>query len=99
MGGPSIVFAIFGVLSLLGSAVSLGMTFLAYAMGDPWSPPHTVSFFSRVFGHGLSGFSFLDSIGLRSVMVLLDETYLYQLLLALGFLFFFFAMAARARET
>lgn len=95
MGAFSGFLIIAGVMTLFGSAVSLGLTFLHSVQGDPWAPLRTGSFFSSYIGIDLGIESLFSWLGWASLWQGLMDQPFYRVLFFLGIIIILLALSAR----
>jgi hypothetical protein len=95
MGGFSSFLIIAGVMTLFGSAMSLGLTFLHSIQGDAWAPTRTGSFISNYIGVDLGVGQLIDWLGWGVLYQAVMEEPLYRMLFILGVVIIFVALATR----
>lgn len=95
MGTFSALTIIAGILSLFGSFLSLGLTFLETVKGEAWAPTRTGQFIAHYVGVDLGLGRFFDSIGVGTVVDALMFEPLYKTLFALGLILIFVSLTAR----
>ena len=95
MGAFSGFLIIAGVMTLFGSAMSLGLTFLHSMQGDSWAPTRTGSFLSNYIGVDLGVERLFDWLGWGVVYQSLMAAPLYHMLFFLGVILIVFALATR----
>lgn len=94
--GPFSVFTIAaGMLSLFGSALSLGLTFLDTVKGDSWAPTRTGQFIAHYIGVDLGLGRLIEWIGFGSLLDGIMYEPLYKVLFGLGLALIFISMTAR----
>jgi hypothetical protein len=96
MGAFSGFLIIVGVMTLFGSAMSLGLTFLHSMSGDPWAPIRTGSFVSNYIGIDLGVESLFGWLGWGSVWQAVMATPLYNVLFILGIIFIIISLTTRS---
>jgi hypothetical protein len=96
MGAFSGFLIIVGVMTLFGSAMSLGLTFLHSMQGDPWAPTRTGSFISNYIGVDLGVESLFGWLGWGAVWQAVMVAPLYNMLFILGILIIILALATRS---
>ncbi|HTZ79327.1 MAG TPA: hypothetical protein VMC10_15540 [Stellaceae bacterium] len=95
MRGLSVFFMAAGLLSIFGSFVSIGLTFLGEMRDGIWAPTRTGSFVLHYLGIDLDSFRFVEIAGVQpAVSFVLDEQ-LYKTAFVLGLLMLFGALVAR----
>ena len=92
MGKVPLISGICGTLSLLCSAVTYAATYIAYTEGAPWSPTHTGTAISGMFGRGFSAVPVFGSAVLRAFTIELDNAPIYQFFLGVGLVLFICVM-------
>jgi hypothetical protein len=95
MGTFSALTIIAGILSIFGSFLSLGLTFLETVKGEAWAPTRTGQFIAHYVGVDLGLGRFFDSIGIGTVVDALMFEPLYKTLFALGLILIFVSLTAR----
>jgi len=95
MGAFSGFLIILGVMTLFGSAMSLGLTFLHSVQGDPWAPLRTGSFVSSYIGVDFGIETLFGWLGWGAVWQGLMAAPLYNVLFVVGIIIIFVALAAR----
>jgi hypothetical protein len=95
MGAFSGFLIIVGVMTLFGSAMSLGLTFLRSMQGDSWAPTRTGSFISNYFGIDLGVERLFDWLGWGVLYQAVMAEPLYHTLFFLGVIIIFLAIATR----
>jgi hypothetical protein len=95
MGAFSVFLILMGCLTLFGSALSLGLTFLHSMSGDPWAPMRTGSFASNYIGVDLGIERLFAWLGWGPVWQAVMDAPLYHVLFILGILIMVLALAAR----
>jgi hypothetical protein len=95
MGAFSGFLIIAGVMTLFGSAMSLGLTFLHSMSGDPWAPMRTGSFVSNYIGIDLGIESLFGWLGWGAVWQAVMATPLYNVLFILGIIFIIISLTTR----
>ncbi|MGH7123205.1 MAG: hypothetical protein ACREFI_02450, partial [Stellaceae bacterium] len=95
MGAFSGFLIIAGVMTLFGSAMSLGLTFLQSMQGDPWAPARTGTFLSNYLGIDLGVRQLFDWLGWSIVYQTVMAEPLYHVLFFLGVILIFVAIATR----
>lgn len=95
MGAFSGFLIVVGVMTLFGSALSLGLTFLHSVQGDPWAPMRTGSFISNYIGIDLGVQDLLNWLGWGGLYQSVMAEPVYQLLFVLGVIIIFLALAGR----
>ena len=96
MGAFSGFLIIVGVMTLFGSAMSLGLTFLHSMSGDPWAPMRTGSFVSNYIGIDLGIESLFGWLGWGAVWQAVMTTPLYNVLFILGIIFIIISLTTRS---
>ena len=95
MGAFSAFLILMGILTLFGSAMSLGLTFLHSMQGDAWAPLRTGAFLSHYVGVDFGVERLFDWLGWGSVGDAVMEEPLYHVLFVLGVILVFMALAFR----
>lgn len=95
MGAFSMFLILVGCLTLFGSALSLGLTFLHSMSGDPWAPMRTGTFVSSYIGVNFGVEDVFAWLGWAPVWQAIMDTSLYHLLFILGIIVIFLALALR----
>jgi len=95
MGAFSGFLMIVGVMTLFGSAMSLGLTFLHSMQGDSWAPTRTSSFISNYVGVDLGVERLFDWLGWGIVYQTVMAEPLYHVLFFLGVIIMFLALVTR----
>lgn len=95
MGAFSGFLIICGIMTLFGSAMSLGLTFLHSIQGDAWAPTRTGTFLSNYLGIDLGVDRLFDWLGWGVVYQTVMEEPLYHVLFFLGVILIFGALATR----
>jgi hypothetical protein len=101
MGAFSGFLIVVGVMTLFGSALSLGLTFIHSMQGDAWAPLRTGSFISNYIGIDLGVQDLFIWLGWGGLYQSVMAEPFYRLLFVLGVIIIFLALAARgmSRET
>jgi len=95
MGAFSGFLIIAGVMTLFGSALSLGLTFLRSMQGDSWAPTRTGTFLSDYVGIDLGIGRLFDWLGWGIAYQTIMEEPLYHILFLLGVILIFLSLATR----
>ena len=95
MGAFSGFLIVVGIMTLFGSALSLGLTFLHSAQGDAWAPLRTGSFISNYIGFDFGIETLFGWIGWGAVWQALMSEPLYHVLFILGVFVIVLALGAR----
>ncbi len=95
MRGLSLFFLAGGVLSLFGSIVSLGLTFLEQFRGGTWAPTRTGAFLMHYLGVDFGSLGVFQMIGAQQVVSFVLDEQLYKAAFVLGVLMLFGAMVTR----
>jgi len=95
MRGLSLFLTAAGVLSMFGSVVSLGLTFMEQAKGGSWAPTRTGAFVVHYFGVNLGSVRLFQMAGAQQVVSFVLDEYLYKSAFALGLLMLFAALVVR----
>jgi hypothetical protein len=95
MGAFSGFLIIVGVMTLFGSAMSLGLTFLHSMQGDSWAPTRTGAFLSNYIGVDLGIEKLFDWLGWGIVYQTVMQEPLYHVLFFLGVILIFLSLATR----
>jgi hypothetical protein len=95
MGAFSGFMIVVGVMTLFGSAMSLGLAFLHSMEGDSWAPLRTGSFLSHYIGIDLGIGRLFDWLGWGVVLQTIMEQTLYHVLFFLGVILIILALAMR----
>lgn len=95
MGAFSVFLILVGCLTLFGSGLSLGLTFLHSMSGDPWAPMRTGTFVSSYIGVNFGIEDLFVWLGWGPVWQAIMDTSLYHLLFILGILIVVLALAVR----
>jgi hypothetical protein len=95
MGAFSGFLIIVGVMTLFGSAMSLGLTFLHSIQGDSWAPLRTGSFISNYVGVDFGIEDLFDWLGWGGIWQAVMAEPLYRMLFILGVVIIFVALAVR----
>ena len=96
MGAFSGFLIIVGVMTLFGSAMSLGLTFLHSIQGDPWAPLRTGSIISNYIGIDLGVGRLFDWLGWGTLWQAVMDAPFYHVLFVLGILIIILALAVRS---
>jgi hypothetical protein len=96
MGAFSGFLLVAGIMTLFGSAMSLGLTFLHSMQGDAWAPTRTGSFFSHYIPVDLGVERLFAWLGWGVLWQAVMEEPLYHLLFIVGVLIIFIALGARS---
>lgn len=95
MGAFSGFLMVAGVMTLFGSAMSVGLTFLHSMQGDSWIPVRTGSFLSSYIGIDLGIEGLFDWLGWGALYDIVMQQPLYYMLFILGVIAIFVALATR----
>jgi|SRR5215470_1191156 len=95
MGAFSGFLIVAGVMTLFGSAMSLGLTFLHSVQGDPWAPMRTGSFVSSYIGIDFGVDQLFGWLGWGTLWQGVMEAPLYHVLFILGILVIVLALTTR----
>jgi hypothetical protein len=95
MGAFSGFLIIVGIMTLFGSAMSLGLTFLHSIQGDSWAPLRTGSFISNYIGVDFGIEGLFDWLGWGGIWQAVTAEPLYRVLFILGVVIIFVALAVR----
>jgi|GEM_PF-3520786 hypothetical protein len=96
MGAFSGFLIIVGIMTLFGSAMSLGLTFLNSMQGDPWAPTRTGAFIGHYVGVDLGVEDLFDWFGWGGIYQTVMEEPLYHTLFILGIVIIALALAGRS---
>jgi len=95
MRGLSLFLTAAGVLSIFGSVISLGLTFMEQIKGGSWAPTRTGAFVMHYFGVNVGSLQLFQMAGAQEAVSFVLDEYLYKTAFALGLLMLFAAMVAR----
>ena len=95
MGAFSGLMLIAGIMSLFGSAMSLGLTFLHSMQGDPWVPARTGWFISNYLGFDFGIGNLFGWLGWDFLWQAVMEEPFYRVLFILGVSTLALALATR----
>jgi hypothetical protein len=95
MGAFSGFLVITGILTIFGSAMSLGLAFLHTMQGDSWAPLRTGPFLAHYIGVDFGVEWLFDWLGWGVVVQTVLAEPLYRVLFILGLLLIFLALSAR----
>jgi hypothetical protein len=95
MGAFSVFLMAMGCLTLFGSALSLGLTFLHSVQGDAWAPLRTGTFISNYIGINLGVEDLFGWLGWGTVWRAMMDAPVYHALFILGIIMMVVALAAR----
>ena len=98
MRALTLFFTATGILSLFGSFVSIGLTFLDQVKGDAWAPTHTGAFIRHYLGVDLGSLGIFQAAGVQPVVSFVLDEQLYKSAFALGLLLLFAAMLTRGMQ-
>jgi hypothetical protein len=95
MGAFTGFLMVAGVMTLFGSALALGLTFLHSVQGDPWAPMSTGAFVTH-YGVNLGVEDLFGWLGWGGIYQAIMSEPVYRSMFILGILLIVFALVARS---